>query len=92
MSTGPDMTTHQLIGFVLSIIAPIAVTIWVVFAMKYFSAGYQSRQHAAGDARYRALAVRAAPTRAPAQSRSRACVAYPPCARSACVTALDALA
>ena len=54
-SNGGEMTTAQYLIFV----APLVITILVVFGMKYFSALFQARARLANDALYRALAEKA---------------------------------
>jgi hypothetical protein len=55
MTSGGEMTTTQYLIFV----APLFVTILVVFGMKYFSAIFQARARMANDALYQALAEKA---------------------------------
>jgi signal transduction histidine kinase len=55
MSSGGEMSVAQYLIFV----APLVVTILVVFGMKYFSALFQARARLANDALYRALAEKA---------------------------------
>jgi hypothetical protein len=55
MASGGEMTTAQYLIFV----APLFVTILVVFGMKYFSALSQARARMANDALYQALAEKA---------------------------------
>jgi hypothetical protein len=55
MASGGDMTTTQYFIFV----APLFVTVLVVFGMKYFSAIFQARARMANDALYQALAEKA---------------------------------
>jgi len=52
MSSGGEMTTTQYLIFV----APLFVTVLVVFGMKYFSAMFQARARLASDTLYQALA------------------------------------
>jgi hypothetical protein len=67
MATGGEMTTTEYLVFV----APLFVTILVVFGMKYFSAIFQARARLANDALYQALAERAVT----AQSENQATLA-----------------
>ncbi|HEX3837912.1 MAG TPA: hypothetical protein VHW25_13195 [Steroidobacteraceae bacterium] len=55
MASGADMTTAQYLIF----IGPLALTVLVVFGMKYFSAIFQARARMANDALYRTLAEKA---------------------------------
>jgi hypothetical protein len=55
MSSGGEMSVAQYLIFV----APLVVTILVVFGMKYFSALFQARARLANDALYQALAEKA---------------------------------
>jgi hypothetical protein len=55
MSSGGQMTIAQYLIFV----APLFVTVLVVFGMKYFSAIFQARARMANDALYQALAEKA---------------------------------
>ena len=64
MSTGGEMTITQYLIFV----APLFVTVLVVFGMKYFSAMFQARARLANDALYRALAEKAVAAQAENQA------------------------
>jgi hypothetical protein len=55
MSNGGQMSIAQYLIFM----APLVVTILVVFGMKYFSALFQARARLANDALYQALAEKA---------------------------------
>jgi hypothetical protein len=54
-SNGGQMSIAQYLIFV----APLVVTVLVVFGMKYFSAVFQARARLANDALYRTLAEKA---------------------------------
>jgi signal transduction histidine kinase len=64
MSSGGQMTIAQYLIFV----APLVVTIVVVFGMKYFSALFQARARLANDALYRSLAEKAVTAQAENQA------------------------
>jgi hypothetical protein len=64
MTTGGEMTMAQYLIFV----APLVVTVLVVFGMKYFSAMFQARARIANDALYRALAEKAVSAQAENQA------------------------
>ena len=64
MATGGQMSIAQYLIFV----APLVVTILVVFGMKYFSALFQARARLANDALYRALAEKAVTAQAENQA------------------------
>jgi hypothetical protein len=63
-SNGGQMTIAQYLIFV----APLVVTILVVFGMKYFSAIFQARARLANDALYRTLAEKAVAVQAENQA------------------------
>jgi hypothetical protein len=64
MASGAEMTTTQYLIFV----APLFVTVLVVFGMKYFSAMFQARARLANDALYRVLAEKAVTAQAQNQA------------------------
>jgi hypothetical protein len=64
MASGGEMTMAQYLIFV----APLVVTILLVFGMKYFSALFQARARLANDALYRALAEKSATAQAENQA------------------------
>lgn len=64
MGSGGEMTTTAFLVFM----APFALTIMVVFGMKYFSALFQARARLANDALYRDLAEKAATAQAETQA------------------------
>jgi signal transduction histidine kinase len=55
MSNGGQMSIAQYLIFM----APMVLTVLVVFGMKYFSALFQARARLANDAQYRQLAEKA---------------------------------
>jgi hypothetical protein len=64
MTTGGEMTTAEYLIFV----APLFVTLLVIFGMKYFSAIFQARARMANDALYQALAEKAVTVQAENQA------------------------
>jgi hypothetical protein len=64
MSNGGQMSIAQYLIFM----APVVITVLVVFGMKYFSALFQARARLANDGLYRALAEKAVTAQAENQA------------------------